>query len=59
MENTRIVSIGAGIKKPEKLDPKKVNVLTWVFDLDVLLNNVQIVTNNYFSNFLSKDFHRL
>lgn len=41
-----------------KIDPKKVNLFTWVMNLSNLIVDVEVNTHDYFTDFLSDSYKR-
>lgn len=57
-ENVRVVSLGAGTKRAPTINPKKVNALTWIENLQDLLFEVEVTTHAFFTSYISNDYHR-
>ena len=57
-KDIRVISLGTGQTKMPKIDPKKVNLFTWVMNLSNLIVDVEVNTHDYFTDFLSDSYKR-
>ena len=57
-EEIRIVSIGTGMKTPNKIDADKMSTLDWAGLLGTFLTTTDQYTHAYLLNQLGKDYHR-
>lgn len=59
-DKIRVISIGTGVNKMPKINPKKVSAFTWLWNLSDLLVNVEVTANSHFTEFLigSENYRR-